>query len=128
MHPFVRHRSRRLTLVLCIALAVLLAQGWRICVHPWASAGTSDAAVTDQLTHLESVPHTDDSAGDTNPHVPLFPTLVKFTSDVPFVFLVTVLFLFGVVRRPTYLRHKLDVSLVTNGSCSLRPPLRAPPL
>ena len=120
LHP----KTKRLVLF-AVALALLFAQGIRLCVHPDAGEATVASA---PAVHLESMPSADDSAIDENQHSPFVLALVKFTSDVPFVFLVTVLFLFGIVRRPTYPRHKFDVFPVACGSWSLRPPLRAPPL
>lgn len=121
-------KTQRLVLF-AVALALLFAQGVRLCVHPHMSSVAGDATVASvPAVHLESLPNADDGAIDDNQHAPFAAALVKFAPDIPFVFLVTVLFLFGVGRRPTYLRQKLDIFPVARSSWSLRPPLRAPPL
>ncbi len=124
LHP----KTKRLVLFV-VALALLFAQGVRLCVHTDVDPVAGEAAVASApAVHLESLPNADDGAIDENQHAPFAAAFVKFTSDVPFVFLVTVLFLFGVVRRSTYLRQKLDVFSVARDAWLLRPPLRAPPL
>lgn len=120
-----RQRPRPL-LLLIVALALLVAQGTRICIHAESAAGTDAAGAP--MVHIESLQTADDDAGDRDFHLPQGLALVKFAPDITFVFLVAALWVISVVSRSLHLRPTYDVSPVTDDFRSLRPPLRAPPL
>lgn len=119
-------RTRR-RLLLFLALALLFAQGVRLCIHAHTTVdGTVPVAGAPAL-HLESLPNTDDGAGESNDHLPISLALMKLVLDAAIVVLFTALFLIGLAWQLRYLESAPQASPVTSGAWSLRPPLRAPP-
>ncbi len=127
MSPGALSKQPKPLLLLIVALALLFAQGARICIHADNAAITNATGVA-TVMHIESLQDADDDAGGSDFHLPQGLALIKFVSDIPFVFLVAALWLIAVVWQSAHPRPTFDISPVTRGFRSLRPPLRAPPL
>lgn len=115
--------------VACLVLALLLAQGLRLCLHVLdpANAGHAHSAAL----HLETGFNADRDADDTskNTHVSLAFTLFKQIADdalaVTLVAAIIALFLF--YPSPPWYRPARSLPPPGRGQ-RRRPPLRAPPL
>lgn len=112
------------------ALAVLFAQGLRLCIH--TAAMTSDGShhiTASAAVHLESNLGSSDDASDgaIDQHVPLSLALVKLTYEFVFAVILTALLVFLLPDRTPLPRPFADFRLRLGDIRCLRPPLRAPP-
>lgn len=119
-----------MVVVLATALAMLLAQGLRLCIHTADMSGESGhLAAVSVPVHLESNLGSSDDASDgaVDQHVPLSLALVKLAHDLAFAVILTAFFVFLLPERTALPRPFADFHLRLSGAPCLRPPLRAPP-
>lgn len=112
------------------ALAMLFAQGLRLCVHTAAVSGGGDPlSAVSASVHLESnLGSSDDADGNAAVRdVQLSLDLVKLAYDLVFAVILTAFVVFLLPERTASPRPLAEFHLRLGGVPGLRPPLRAPP-
>lgn len=125
-----RRRAARIVAVVTV-LAMLFAQGLRLCVHTAAVAGDGDRLSAVSISvHLESnLGSSDDAYGNAAVRdVQLSLDLVKVVYELVFAVILTAFLIFLLPARTTSPQPPANLHLRLGGAPGLRPPLRAPPL
>jgi len=121
-----RNASSRLIIVTAMIIALLMAQGLRICVHEAVGASSTSSG----LFHLETNLMADDGDGTESPgwHMPLSIALKQLGTKFEFLTTSIALLILLVLQVVGRLLALPVTAAPPTRAHALRPPLRAPPL
>lgn len=127
MHNLTRSRNRKSVLVFWLILALLFAQGMRVCLH--AHDATASDHEHNSAMHVEStlsaaVDH-EESAFDADVSLPAL--LKAFYSSLAFAVVLVFSLLAPILLQRVWRRPSIEVWFPVSPLYSLTPPLRAPP-
>ena len=126
--PRMSYRIGRRVLTLWLVLAILFAQGLRLCLHVYDGSAPQTYAAGTASSHLEATLGTHDDEASSNAHVPLLSLLKNLVAE-PLVAIVFAVLLIVMLAPPRVARPAWshDIVLRPRFGHHFAPPLRAPP-